>query len=695
MQKTNFKTRLLALLTAVFMVIVSIPFAAFADDNAKFGLNVVKGANVESIAVEGKAPWTFAVGDNFDLSSFGAKAAEGYLLQYQFDITKEETHTFVTVKSEDAATFKFGSEFEGAIDVTMTALGYKDDTPAPTKVKMIVQADVKKGTMAGATDGMVVGELPADWEIFDLPTVTAKDGYVFAGWHVDAQIGEETTNIVSKDYAADAKEIKSGDFAGASRILVSAVFNDAPAAKLKVMVQADVKKGTMAGATDGVISGEVADGWTNFDVPAVTAKEGYVFAGWHVDAQIGETSEVKSKDYGAETTTIDLSEFAGASRILITAVFNDAPAAKVKIMVQADVNKGTMAGATDGVVSGEVPAEWETFSLPAVTAKEGYVFTGWHVDAQIGETTEMVSKDYAADAKEIKISEFPGASRILISAVFEAEATNGKVIFVLQYDANKGKIDGVKAEGESTEVPADAKFELPVSKVSANDGFYFNGWTVVAQFADKTTKTVTLSKDATTVNMADYKGAKYVGVMPIFAEQYNGDIVFVLQYDKTKGKIDGVKAEGESTTVPNDAKFELPTAKVSANDGYKFAGWTVLVQYADQSNKTFTLGADAKLVNMADYKYAKYVGVMPVFEKEQKNDNKANNTSSSSSSSNKTTTASNEKQVVKAAAAPANTTKVLPKTGASNVAPLLGGSLAVVALLMGYGVYSLVLRKKD
>ena len=30
MQKTNFKTRLLALLTAVFMVIVSIPFAAFA-----------------------------------------------------------------------------------------------------------------------------------------------------------------------------------------------------------------------------------------------------------------------------------------------------------------------------------------------------------------------------------------------------------------------------------------------------------------------------------------------------------------------------------------------------------------------------------------------------------------------------------------------------------------------------------------
>ena len=85
---------------------------------------------------------------------------------------------------------------------------------------------------------------------------------------------------------------------------------------------------------------------------------------------------------------------------------------------------------------------------------------------------------------------------------------------------------------------------------------------------------------------------------------------------------------------------------------------------------------------------------LKVVKVESKN-NSSSSSSTSSSSSNKTTTASNEKQVVKAAAAPANTTKVLPKTGASNVAPLLGGSLAVVALLMGYGVYSLVLRKKD
>ena len=32
MQKTNFKTRLLALLTAAFMLVMCVPFAAFADD---------------------------------------------------------------------------------------------------------------------------------------------------------------------------------------------------------------------------------------------------------------------------------------------------------------------------------------------------------------------------------------------------------------------------------------------------------------------------------------------------------------------------------------------------------------------------------------------------------------------------------------------------------------------------------------
>ena len=150
-----------------------------------------------------------------------------------------------------------------------------------------------------------------------------------------------------------------------------------------------------------------------------------------------------------------------------------------------------------------------------------------------------------------------------------------------------------------------------------------------------------------------------------------------------------------TATEFDGTQYAIPTVKAKA--GYKFVGWKgqgADVIAWDAEAKTF--GVTGLCFFNGDDATTGYATVEAVFEKieDKKNDN-SSSSSTSSSSSNKTTTASNEQKVVKAAAAPANTTKVLPKTGASNVAPLLGGSLAVVALLMGYGVYSLVLRKKD
>ena len=130
--------------------------------------------------------------------------------------------------------------------------------------------------------------------------------------------------------------------------------------------------------------------------------------------------------------------------------------------------------------------------------------------------------------------------------------------------------------------------------------------------------------------------------------------------------------------------------------GKKLIGW----QYKNGGKTTnFVKGEHVKFDTLKallngnwDNEGNAWVTLTPVFQ-DVKSDN--GNSSSSSSSSNTTNTSASQKQVVKAAAAPANTTKVLPKTGATNAAPLIGGSLAVVALLMGYGVYGLVLRKKD
>ena len=138
--------------------------------------------------------------------------------------------------------------------------------------------------------------------------------------------------------------------------------------------------------------------------------------------------------------------------------------------------------------------------------------------------------------------------------------------------------------------------------------------------------------------------------------------------------------------------------------GKKLIGW----QYKNGGKTTnFVKGEHVKFDTLKallngnwDNEGNAWVTLTPVFQ-DVKSDNGNSSSSSSSSnttntsSSNTTNTSASQKQVVKAAAAPANTTKVLPKTGVTNAAPLIGGSLAVVALLMGYGVYGLVLRKKD
>ena len=197
--------------------------------------------------------------------------------------------------------------------------------------------------------------------------------------------------------------------------------------------------------------------------------------------------------------------------------------------------------------------------------------------------------------------------------------------------------------------------------------------------------------------------------------------------------------EEELTVAPdatcvNTSKLTAPTGyelvevgDLPIRDGYVYAAvrkvptTTIKISYVDEAtdkevgNEDLVVNQGTTVVNFnvlksvpAGYELCEvgdfYVGngSAKVMVRKTKSNNGSSSSSASSSSnttntsaSNTTNTSASQKQVVKAAAAPANTTKVLPKTGATNAAPLIGGSLAVVALLMGYGVYGLVLRKKD
>ena len=276
----------------------------------------------------------------------------------------------------------------------------------------------------------------------------------------------------------------------------------------------------------------------------------------------------------------------------------------------------------------------------------------------------------------------------------EVSLTKIKMIFT--------KADGATSVFATGELTAESEwYVLPdaAGVINLADGEKLTGWTLFqngAKYAAGEKVTFESLKELAGKNV-DNDGVAYLNFYADLKTDVELKNITIKYVEDKDGVQEDVAAPQNNFTAKDEFTIltdNLYDGKVPA--GKKLIGW----QYKNGGNTTnFVKGEHVKFDTLKallngnwDNEGNAWVTLTPVFQ-DVKSDN--NSSSSSSSSSNKTTTASNEKQVVKAAAAPANTTKVLPKTGASNVAPLLGGSLAVVALLMGYGVYSLVLRKKD
>ena len=278
----------------------------------------------------------------------------------------------------------------------------------------------------------------------------------------------------------------------------------------------------------------------------------------------------------------------------------------------------------------------------------------------------------------------------------EVSLTKIKMIFT--------KADGATSVFATGELTAESEwYVLPdaAGVINLADGEKLTGWTLFqngAKYAAGEKVTFESLKELAGKNV-DKDGVAYLNFYADLKTDVELKNITIKYVEDKDGAQEDVAAPQNNFTAKDEFTIltdNLYDGKVPA--GKKLIGW----QYKNGGNTTnFVTGEHVKFDTLKallngnwDNAGHAWVTLTPVFQ-----DVKSNNSSSSSSSSssNKTTTASSkaEQKVVKAAAAPANTTKVLPKTGASNVAPLLGGSLAVVALLMGYGVYGLVLRKKD
>ena len=612
MQKTNFKTRLLALLTAVFMVIMCVPFAAFADAaEVTVSFNRLNSDPVYT-------PYLTQVLTEANPEVVAPALPEGYNAW-----TSDSTS--MVLKAGDKLTYADVKDTNGYVNFMPAKV---EEEKPEVKKEVTVNINLSNPEAGYFTDNkeaktLTYEHLAAEGKIEGLKgMVTANEGYEFTGWTWDGK-GSGTLDVGATEFMYTDSAFYNGD-ATTGYVTLTAQFKkvEQPAAPKKhfnvtFTVASDKGSFTDYGAGPVVFKGyedEVGD--QQFDIPAVTAKEGYKFVGWKGQGVDEITWGADAKSFGVSGMCF-YAEGSTEGYASIEAVFEEVKTEpeepEVKKTVSVTITTNNEQGIFPDYDGQEVihfdnldPNTDQQFELPKVEAKPGYEFIGWHVNGN-----EVGAWD--ADAKTFGITglaHFEKGSNVgylTIAAVYKAE-TERTVEVTFSVDPDKGEFE---------------KNDLYTSPAA--------------------------------------------NVMKLTATEFDG------------------------------TQYAIPTVKAKA--GYKFVGWKG--QGADAiawNAEAKTFGVTGLCFFNGDDATTGYATVEAVFEKveDKKNDN-SSSSSSASSSSNKTTTASSkaEQKVVKAAAAPANTTKVLPKTGASNVAPLLGGSLAVVALLMGYGVYSLVLRKKD
>ena len=355
---------------------------------------------------------------------------------------------------------------------------------------------------------------------------------------------------------------------------------------------------------------------------------------------------------------------------------------------------GTLNDDKDVVTYSVADVDGAQVDVPTVKAADGYEFTGWtcNTDAVLDAAAQGQKQFIAGWA--FYYQDGPDGY-VEFTANFKKKATETQkkshVYFAVAPDKGSFTDYGkgpVTFEGYEDEV-GDQQYDVPA--VTAKEGYKFVGWkgqgaSEIAWDADAKTFGVT--------GLCFYENGKDEGYASIEA-------VFEPTVKLTDIKVNFLKEDGK-TVVCNAQYIAKDATLVLPYDVEGVTGWKLANNLTTYDVKTkFSFNDLAAFVGT---NYAADGTANLTFYAQYKQDVKTDSTSTSSSSSNTTTTAASQqqvvkaasqKQVVKAAAAPANTTKVLPKTGATNAAPLIGGSLAVVALLMGYGVYGLVLRKKD
>ena len=685
MQKTNFKTRLLALLTAAFMIVMCVPFAAFADDAVMTINYYVDNQPVGSDSFKQEYD-AWALRNAFEDDSV---IPEGKELTGWVPLG----HSEVTLKPGTNYSWDELSQYAQGGTLTLDAVF---EAPKPASKLVYVSYILESGAPLDAEIEKI--ELEADATTFS----TSLLKKVPAGYELcetgDVYIGtNDTVNVKVREIKKPAKVVYVSYILESGEPLADAIEQielENGATTFSTSLLKKVPTGYELCETGDVYIG--TNDTVNVKVREIKKPAKVVYVSYILESgePLADAIEQIELENGATTfstsllkkvpTGYELCEtgdvYIGTNDTVNVKVREAKKPAKVVYVSYILENGEPLANAIEKIELENGATTFNTSVLKEVPTGYELCETG---DVYIGTN----------DTVNVKVREVKKP---------EVSLTKIKMIFT--------KADGatsVFATGELT--AASEWYVLPdaagVINLTASEKL--TGWTLFqngAKYAAGEKVTFESLKELAGKNV-DKDGVAYLNFYADLKTDVELKNITIKYVEDKDGAQEDVAAPQNNFTAKDEFTIltdNLYDGKVPA--GKKLIGW----QYKNGGKTTnFVKGEHVKFDTLKallngnwDNEGNAWVTLTPVFQ-DVKSDNGNSSSSSSSSnttntsSSNTTNTSASQKQVVKAAAAPANTTKVLPKTGATNAAPLIGGSLAVVALLMGYGVYGLVLRKKD
>ena len=412
--------------------------------------------------------------------------------------------------------------------------------------------------------------------------------------------------------------------------------------------------------------------------PAVVAREGYVWTGWKITDQDGNSTNVGTEYAGAKTWMFTPK----AGNVKVVATFKKNVTKKTATLYVAYVDENAhQVGTTQQKITKEGnDGENYTFNITNLNVPDGYelVTATWEKSVAYGDeefVNVTVKKKEAKKADAVLRVHYVDengtpldGSQYIVSltkngpvgetATFAAtsfkapegyelvggDITDVEVAYGKDKDVNV-KVKAIKEEKEARDVivnfnvaPEEGQFTDPagakvvtytikedsadqflVPTVEAKEGYEFTGWLVNGKeegFWSADAKTFGITGLA---HFPEGSDTGYIVVTAQFkkAEVAKRSVTINVAIDPEKGEFVGRDDKYATITYTDLDEFaEAPILlpEVKANDGYRLAGWTVEGKESIKFDANATTLGFAGLAHFNDGENVGYISVEPVFE---------------------------------------------------------------------------------